>query len=1186
QKFMQQFPKRRKRMWKYVSPKRQRFGLVVLAILISLVYAEWYFTNDIRIRREAEKALEKLIAADVEIEHASFSFFEGVRLRGVKVRIIGDDSPYNFLTARRVVLKHNPWGLLLRGRLEPTDIVCIDPVVTIEYDKDHGQNNAAALFKKAAAQSRGKSNSSPMPLPQIHLAGGMLRTVVKQGGVRNPPDEESINCSLIPISESTYEVRVEESHRNQEKIEWVRFVLNVSNGQVEEIAGSASARFFRLLPPDYRKWIDRYQLQGDFSALESTEVNGDKQFRIKLEDFSLTLPPEQGDFAIKDVSGEIVFSSKGVRLQGITGHVPDIGQAELKLSGQYDGYSKDSPFEITVVLAGASLPDKLTGTLGSTVDFINSQFKPDGKADIEVTYSRDPSGKFLCRGEIRPNAMSMECGYFPLPVENVKGVLNFVVSSDKKDAQQTDTGLHKDITMVLTARQKNGGGKSGGLEISGSVKDTPKEQSYDITVKANGAALNDDLRDALPPLFRDAWDEISPSGRSSANVHVVKLVGEENPKVDVEIIMEGSAGIQYKHFAYPLRNISGKVYIRNDEVDIEWAHSKMGDMTCDIKGQIKGLSGKHPTVDLSIHAMRVPLDKNVVNAFDGETKKIIASLGLSGTAGKIVGTVTRKPEKDTEFDFTVSLKNAGFKYDKFPYPVTNAAGEILVKRDKIEIKKVQGTHGKTTVSIGGTVVRAKLGTGLNLEISADGVELDDEFNKAMAKLPKAYKVYKTFDPKGTTDLTLVLKKLPAASDKDDLDYTLTLTPRGMSICPEAFPYRFRGITGGAVITPGKVVLQKAKVKHGTMTAVISGDVLQDGKGEKANLSVSARNVPVDRELIAAFEKMGLRTNTKPGGRCNLDIQKLQFERIYDENAKTDAAKNAKVKWSMLGSIAFRDMQFDFGFGYKKITGWVAGVASRNEKGQLGVHADAELMSLTHKNHLVTSIKGKLDKKPSSQVLRIDDIEGRAHDGKISGTADVRFSDPIRFELSIEMQNVDMAKLFNAGVEDKTKWRDVNGKLGGTLALIMTGGKKPTREAEGDLIISKAEMFEVPVVLGLLNVIYLSVPGDSAFNSGLVNYHLKNDKLQFNEIFLTGKTLSILGAGSLNLKTDELALRFLTGPPGKMPRLSELAEDILRALSKELVEIRVTGTTKNPKMETVALRSLRKIIERMMPKVEE
>jgi len=361
---MQQLPKRRRRMWKYVSPKRQKFGLIVLAILISLVYAEWYFTNDVRIRRQAEKALEGLIAADVEIDHASFSLFEGVHLKGVRVRIIGDDSPYNFVTARRVVLKHNPWGLLLRGRLEPTDIICIDPVVTIEYDKAQGQSNAARLFAKAAARGREKSKTTPMQLPRIRIAGGMLRTVVREGDIRNPPVEESINCSLIPINETTYEVRVEEPHRDKKKVEWVRFVLNVSTGKIEEIGGSVSARIFRLLPPEYLKWIDRYQLQGDFSAVKGTEVDGDKLFKIKLEDFSLTLPPEQGDFTIKDVSGEIVFSSKGVVLNNITGYVPDIGEAKLKLSGEYDGYRKDSPFVITVILDGVSLPDKLSGTLG------------------------------------------------------------------------------------------------------------------------------------------------------------------------------------------------------------------------------------------------------------------------------------------------------------------------------------------------------------------------------------------------------------------------------------------------------------------------------------------------------------------------------------------------------------------------------------------------------------------------------------------------------------------------------------------------------------------------------------------------------------------------------------------------------------------------------------------------------
>ncbi|MCD4823192.1 MAG: hypothetical protein K8S55_10725, partial [Phycisphaerae bacterium] len=76
------------------------------------------------------------------------------------------------------------------------------------------------------------------------------------------------------------------------------------------------------------------------------------------------------------------------------------------------------------------------------------------------------------------------------------------------------------------------------------------------------------------------------------------------------------------------------------------------------------------------------------------------------------------------------------------------------------------------------------------------------------------------------------------------------------------------------------------------------------------------------------------------------------------------------------------------------------------------------------------------------------------------------------------------------------------------------------------------------------------------------------------------TISILGSGTLNMKTDALKLTFLTGPPGKLPRLSELADDILNALGKELMEIRVTGTLKKPKMETRSLRSIERIIRRL------
>ena len=282
-------------------------------------------------------------------------------------------------------------------------------------------------------------------------------------------------------------------------------------------------------------------------------------------------------------------------------------------------------------------------------------------------------------------------------------------------------------------------------------------------------------------------------------------------------------------------------------------------------------------------------------------------------------------------------------------------------------------------------------------------------------------------------------------------------------------------------------------------------------------------------------------------------------------------------------MGFRDVSIDIGFGPRTLTGTIQGQASR-ESQNLGVEADVQLTGLTLGNHEVTDVRGHLSKSPRGNVLRVEKIDGKVHDGRLAGEAAIRLTDPIHYRLSVSVENVDLAKMFNAGVKDREKWLDMNGLLTGELILIATGGEHPTRQAIGELEITRGRMYKLPVILGMLNVVYLSLPGDSAFNNGFIRYHLKNDKLEFREIFLTGKEgvgISILGSGTLDMKSDDLKLTFLTGPPGQMPRLSELAEDIVEAIRGELAEIRVTGKLKNPKFTSVPLRSLERIMKRLI-----
>jgi len=75
---------------------------VVLAVLLTALYAYWYLTNDARIAAQAERYLRQITGCDVKIRSATFRLFGGIELDDVRVRIPGDDSHEPFFQARQL----------------------------------------------------------------------------------------------------------------------------------------------------------------------------------------------------------------------------------------------------------------------------------------------------------------------------------------------------------------------------------------------------------------------------------------------------------------------------------------------------------------------------------------------------------------------------------------------------------------------------------------------------------------------------------------------------------------------------------------------------------------------------------------------------------------------------------------------------------------------------------------------------------------------------------------------------------------------------------------------------------------------------------------------------------------------------------------------------------------------------
>ncbi|MGC9455422.1 MAG: hypothetical protein ACP5HU_11260, partial [Phycisphaerae bacterium] len=248
-------PRRRRRFWRYVSPHRRGVGLLVLALLLAVVYAYWYATNDRRVRKLAGDYLSEVTGGVVRIEHASFSLFGPVELKGVSVQVPGEAAPEPFFRASTVLLRHRPWGLFVNGHLEPTEIVCMSPVVTLEHDVRTDSYNASRLFAAARRPTTPEGGAQA----SVRVRDGRLRVVEKDGRLRQTVSETAVEMSMVPLGEDAYEIRFEQSGAVGTDATRGTIELDARTGEVRSISGVVPIPTLeKALPRKYAQLRARY----------------------------------------------------------------------------------------------------------------------------------------------------------------------------------------------------------------------------------------------------------------------------------------------------------------------------------------------------------------------------------------------------------------------------------------------------------------------------------------------------------------------------------------------------------------------------------------------------------------------------------------------------------------------------------------------------------------------------------------------------------------------------------------------------------------------------------------------------------------------------------------------------------------------------------------------------------------
>jgi len=121
----------------------------------------------------------------------------------------------------------------------------------------------------------------------------------------------------------------------------------------------------------------------------------------------------------------------------------------------------------------------------------------------------------------------------------------------------------------------------------------------------------------------------------------------------------------------------------------------------------------------------------------------------------------------------------------------------------------------------------------------------------------------------------------------------------------------------------------------------------------------------------------------------------------------------------------------------------------------------------------------------------------------------------------------------------------------------------SRRGRGDVLVAGKRMYNVPVLLGLLEMTNLALPLNSPFTEATARYSVQASKVTFENIELRSDAMRMAGYGSLNFDDKKVKLTFTTDNPNwpKLPLFSTLVQ----GARNELFQIHINGTIQKPQI---------------------
>ncbi len=735
-----------------------------------------------------------------------------------------------------------------------------------------------------------------------------------------------------------------------------------------------------------------------------------------------------------------------------------------------------------------------------------------------------------------------------------------------------------------------------------------------LNLIARGLLLDDQLASSIPPSMRAGWDRLQPYGRIDVDAN---LVHDRSSWQSTATVICKGVDVRYDKFPYPVQQLVGRVEIRDWIASSQSLDGRIGGnrMQCAFRLPIRpGITNEKSFVVATDGP--VPIDNTLLGALSPRgspmtrLESFVRSLRPRGSVHLTSAMLATDAGGRQNRKIDLRIVDGHMRYEKFAYPLYNVEGNIRVENDLVKLVGFRATNANAGLILcdGGYQMPSKAASAttlasatkpaggdshLALSFRASNVPMDESLRSSIPA--ETQHTWDAISPSGVLDELNVIVGQHGSAQPLSLDITAIqhpthqVTSRSLSIRPPSLPYRLDIIGGSVRFDGSQVIIDSINAKHDASTISADGGCVRSAGGRwelLLNLHSGSRLHP-DVELIAALPNQ-----------MREAMRRLQLRGPLNLRGKTrlllsdDAHPEPNIDWNLVLQLEGNRIA-DVG-PVHSLRGEVSVEGSRDE---LGLRASGEVRidSMHVADQQLTGIRGPfaidgdrlrlggglLDRSQRPTVANLDQIEsenpirGRVFDGALQLNGEVVLS-RASFDVDLAVRGAQVTTLLaDFGHSDS----DLTGTFSGKTQLQGNLGSADLLKGSGAARVEGANLYQLPLIVQLLNQLRITPTEDVAFTDGEVEFTIFGDTVTFSDMQIWGDLVALHGGGTLN-RRRELDLTFNTrvSPQNSFTQILRP----LRSKRYTLWTIDVKGPLGSPEIERRALEGVGETLERLFP----